>query len=232
MILLYTSHSWVNCKFPSSFCINYLCTSFYGCAKCRDSPSPTLPVTRLRVATDRNSSCSGTKEVKGGHTIFDEFCTHIWNMLVHFYGKRKRQQLLSRIDGWLPRARRVNRPSPLPLPLHLLLPHFSPLRCLHRCAAVFKCKIVELQHKLCTNEANIEKEKKKQKENIAGRWKEKEQRESGRERERRKKKTLPFSGLSARRESPFSDAESEALESFAAAWPGQASIKCCCCCCC
>lgn len=67
VILLYTSHSWVNCKFPSSFCINYLCTSFYGCAKCRDSPSPPTPrSTRLRVATDRNSSCSGTKEVKGG----------------------------------------------------------------------------------------------------------------------------------------------------------------------
>lgn len=40
VILLYTSHSWVNCKFPSSFCINYLCTSFYGCAKCRDTPPP------------------------------------------------------------------------------------------------------------------------------------------------------------------------------------------------
>lgn len=121
VILLYTSHSWVNCKFPSSFCINYLCTSFYGCAKCRDSPSPIPPLpTRLRVATDRNSSCSGTKEVKGGgggHTIFDEFCTHIWNMLVHFYGKRKRQQLLSRIDGWLPRARRVNPPFPPPTSL-------------------------------------------------------------------------------------------------------------------
>lgn len=43
VILLYTSHSWVNCKFPSSFCINYLCTSFYGCAKCRDTPPPRHP---------------------------------------------------------------------------------------------------------------------------------------------------------------------------------------------
>lgn len=63
---------------------------------------------------------------------------------------------------------------------------------MHRCAAVFKCKIVELQHKLCTNEANIEKEKKQKKENIAARWKEKELRERERERAKKKEKFAVF----------------------------------------
>lgn len=90
-----------------SFCINYLLASWL----------PSNVGIQYFGGTFSNGQAKRGKGRRRGvdrewvRDLFVEFCTHISNILVHFYGERKRQQLLSRIDGWVPRTRNASSHS-------------------------------------------------------------------------------------------------------------------------